>query len=200
MHKLTDPETYFSLMRRLRTPRLRTPSASPQGYLYAGLERRMMAAILDAALIAMVLTPFNDLIMHYAYGNLRAAPPLPVTGPGEWRAQWQAVIDTGILQGLGRLAQIQFTIFCLYSFAFWHFYGATPGKLLMRLRVINEATGEKISDRQALVRLFAYLAAAAPLLLGFFAIEWNRKRQGWHDKIARTAVVILPFKSIGIKS
>ena len=38
-------------------------------------------------------------------------------------------------------------------------------------------------------RLFAYLISALPLFLGFAWIAIDRRRQGWHDKIAGTLVV-----------
>ena len=28
-----------------------------------------------------------------------------------------------------------------------------------------------------------------PLMLGLFWVAWDRRKQGWHDKIARTVVI-----------
>jgi uncharacterized RDD family membrane protein YckC len=39
------------------------------------------------------------------------------------------------------------------------------------------------------VRLACYFVSAAVLYLGFFWIAIDRRKQGWHDKIAGTVVI-----------
>jgi len=38
-------------------------------------------------------------------------------------------------------------------------------------------------------RYFAYFISTIPLCLGFLWITFDRKKQGWHDKLAGTVVV-----------
>ena len=67
-------------------------------------------------------------------------------------------------------------------------YGATVGKMVMKIRVVSES-GKKIDYSTALVRsLSSYLSVAA-LGLGLFWVIWDIKKQSWHDKIAKTVVV-----------
>lgn len=42
---------------------------------------------------------------------------------------------------------------------------------------------------QLLVRYIAYLASALPLGLGFLWVAVDRRKQAFHDKLARTVVV-----------
>lgn len=42
---------------------------------------------------------------------------------------------------------------------------------------------------QLIGRYFAYFLSALALCLGFAWIGWNRRKQGWHDKLAGTVVV-----------
>jgi uncharacterized RDD family membrane protein YckC len=44
----------------------------------------------------------------------------------------------------------------------------------------------------ALVRGLAAAFSVIVLFLGFLWIAWDQDKQGWHDKIAGTAVVRLP--------
>ena len=39
-----------------------------------------------------------------------------------------------------------------------------------------------------MLRFLAYFVSALPLYLGFLWIALDRRKQGWHDKIARTIV------------
>jgi uncharacterized RDD family membrane protein YckC len=76
-----------------------------------------------------------------------------------------------------------------YLVPYWIASGATPGKKLMRLRVVDADTGELITYRKAALRWAGYLASSLSLGLGFLWIGWDSEKQGWHDKIAGTHVV-----------
>jgi len=72
---------------------------------------------------------------------------------------------------------------------FWRFYGATPGKLAVFAKIVDARTGGAASTGRLVGRYFAYLISAFPLFLGFAWIAIDRRKQGWHDKIAGTMVV-----------
>ena len=73
--------------------------------------------------------------------------------------------------------------------AFWRAYGATPGKLAVGVRIVDARSGGTPSTGRLVLRLFCYLLSAAPLYLGFLWIAFDRRKQGWHDKIAGTLVI-----------
>jgi len=198
LESFIDPERWLDLLKRINGPRRRKSLLSPQGLAYAGLNRRLLAAALDAGLIGLLLTPFNNLLISYAYTDVHwdmaAWKEAATGGPEAWRAELQVIQDSGLLRALARLSQIQFTVLAVYSYGFWRTIGATPGKWLLRMQVVDAASGNKISDLQAMLRLVGYILAGLPLGVGFFAMDWNGMRQGWHDKLAHTAVVILPWR------
>ena len=73
--------------------------------------------------------------------------------------------------------------------AFWRAYGATPGKLAVGVRIVDARSGGTPSTGRLVLRLLCYLLSAAPLYLGFLWIAFDRRKQGWHDKIAGTLVI-----------
>jgi uncharacterized RDD family membrane protein YckC len=73
--------------------------------------------------------------------------------------------------------------------AFWRRYGATPGKLAVGVRIVDARTGGTPATRRLILRLLCYVVSAAPLYLGFLWIVFDRRKQGWHDKIAGTLVI-----------
>jgi uncharacterized RDD family membrane protein YckC len=73
--------------------------------------------------------------------------------------------------------------------AFWRRYGATPGKMAVGARIVDARTGAAPSTGRLVARYAGYLVSMLPLFLGFAWIAIDRRKQGWHDKIAGTVVV-----------
>lgn len=74
-----------------------------------------------------------------------------------------------------------------YWFFLTHNQGQTPGKAVMKIRVIK-VDGSPISDSDALLRYVGYLVNTF-FLIGWIWALFDANRQGWHDKIAHTYVV-----------
>jgi uncharacterized RDD family membrane protein YckC len=72
---------------------------------------------------------------------------------------------------------------------FWLRFFGTPGKMVTRLKIVDAKTGNKMSLGQAIGRYFAYIPAILPLCLGLVWVGIDKKKQGWHDKLAGTVVV-----------
>ena len=73
--------------------------------------------------------------------------------------------------------------------AFWRYRGATPGKLAVGVRIVDARTGGTPGTGRLVLRLLCYVLSAVPLYLGFLWIAVDRRKQGWHDKIAGTLVI-----------
>ena len=67
--------------------------------------------------------------------------------------------------------------------------GRTPGKRLLRLRIVR-LDAERLSPWNAFERVGGYAAGFATGTLGFLQILWDPNRQGVHDKIVGTVVVV----------
>jgi uncharacterized RDD family membrane protein YckC len=72
---------------------------------------------------------------------------------------------------------------------FWRYCGATPGKTAVGLKIVDAASGGRPPLGRLVLRFFAYFVSALPLYLGFLWAAFDRRKQGWHDKIARTVVI-----------
>jgi uncharacterized RDD family membrane protein YckC len=67
--------------------------------------------------------------------------------------------------------------------------GQTPGKMFMGTRVVK-ADGTAITEIDVLMRYVGYLINSAVLGIGWLWAFIDPQKQGWHDKLARTYVVI----------
>lgn len=92
-------------------------------------------------------------------------------------------------KGTGLFDLVNLIITPIVAIVMWIKLGATPGKILFNLQVLDEKTGSKLTTRQAILRYIGYIPSAIILLLGFIWVAWDKKKQGWHDKIAKTVVV-----------
>lgn len=77
-----------------------------------------------------------------------------------------------------------------FYFTFFHSYnGQTVGKLICGIRVVD-LKGKNISIFKSLVRFFGYYLSLYCLGLGFLWILVDKNKQGWHDKLAGSIVVL----------
>jgi uncharacterized RDD family membrane protein YckC len=133
---------------------------------YAGFWRRVGASLIDTLLLLLVLMPLAYLLFGADY--FQAAGP-------------QTAADGAFL--LENVLPAVLVIF------FWVRYGGTPGKQLLGCRVVDAATGRPPTVGRAVLRYLGYIVSTLPLLLGFLWVAWDRRKQGFHDKIAGTLVV-----------
>jgi len=80
----------------------------------------------------------------------------------------------------------------LFFVLFFHFNGRTPGKRLLRLKVIDLKGRKRLGWYQSFERAHGYAASALIGSLGFLQVLWDAKGLTMHDKIAGTTVVKLP--------
>jgi uncharacterized RDD family membrane protein YckC len=67
--------------------------------------------------------------------------------------------------------------------------GATPGKRLVRIRVVDEGGAPRIGYRRAAVRRAIWFLGGLCLYVGWLWVFFDRHRRAWHDKAAGTLVV-----------
>jgi uncharacterized RDD family membrane protein YckC len=66
--------------------------------------------------------------------------------------------------------------------------GATIGRMAFNLKVVSE-NGGRISFGQATGRYFGKIISTVILLIGYFMMLWDDRKQTLHDKMAGTLVV-----------
>lgn len=101
-------------------------------------------------------------------------------------------------QWVGLISPILFILLLVYFVFFWTLVGYTPGKALLGLRIVRK-DGRSLSAGRALLRYLGYWVSAIPFFLGFIWILFDRKHEGWHDKIANTHVCYIQEKYPKIK-
>jgi uncharacterized RDD family membrane protein YckC len=142
---------------------------------YAGFWRRLFAAGFDSlwllGLVFYLLTYVDD--TNYLVLPDKVLATLPILE----NFQWQRFLVENVLP-----------IFLILWL--WVKYAATPGKLIVDSEIVDADTGKPIDLQQAMLRYIAYMISLIPFGLGFLWILWDKRKQGWHDKIAGTVVIL----------
>src|SRR5262249_49191275 len=68
--------------------------------------------------------------------------------------------------------------------------GQTAGMRILGIRIIRTDGRPFTMGRAVLRHLAGYPLSMLGFFLGFLWILWDRRQQGWHDKLARTVVVM----------
>ncbi|ANB90811.1 hypothetical protein MOVS_01010 [Moraxella ovis] len=145
------------------------PAHNDTIYAYAGFWVRFFAQIIDGILFLLITLPVLYLIYGEAYFTTEPATGSPFYGTADV------------------LISLVFPLVaCLW---FWMRKGATPGKMLLGLKVLDAKTGNLLTLGQALLRYVGYILSSLIFCLGYIWVGFDKKKQGWHDKMAKTVVV-----------
>lgn len=132
---------------------------------YAGFWIRVGASVIDTILLLMITVPLTMMI----YGDSMWVNESLVKGPADLLINW---------------------IFpAIVVIVFWLYKSATPGKMILGLKVVNADSGKPLSVGQAIGRYLGYFVSMIPLFIGILWVGWDRKKQGWHDKLANSVVI-----------
>ena len=132
---------------------------------YVGFWARVGASIIDSILMGIILVPIGR--VFGLGGDLESA--FRLDSPAN-------IMVNGILPAIAVIL-------------FWMYRQATPGKMLIGARIVDAKTLEKPTTGQLIGRYFSYYLSTIGLLLGFFWVGWDPRKQGWHDKLAGTVVI-----------
>jgi uncharacterized RDD family membrane protein YckC len=67
--------------------------------------------------------------------------------------------------------------------------GQSPGKQVMKIKIVRDADGQVIGFGTAVLRAIAHFLDALPLFLGFLWPLWDSKNQTFADKIVGSVAI-----------
>jgi uncharacterized RDD family membrane protein YckC len=140
---------------------------------YAGFVTRLVAWTIDRLLLIVVLSITVAVISFFA----NAFRVNELLGLGD---------DVNMVV-VGVSVVLVVFLPLVYDISLWMLAGQTLGKWIMGVRVV-QANGQRVAFWAAVWREIGYFLSAI-LFLGYLWILFDNRRQGLHDKLARTFVV-----------
>lgn len=149
-------------------------AASEAPYELADTGVRLAAYLIDTIILYIILT-----VVGFVVGAIFGSALTARTYTALEAAQSNLAMLSFIL-GLA----VNFVYFTV----FWTRSGQTPGKEIMRIKVIHRE-GRLLTTGESISRIVGYYLGGLALGLGFIWILFDDKKRGWHDHMAGSLVV-----------
>lgn len=177
----------------------RPVTTTDDGATLAGWWPRAAARLVDGALTGLVATAFgwSQAVAIQRSFSAQLDDALRASQAGQPPPPF--AYDQRTLLALGVLTLVWLLVSLGYDLAFLLWRGATPGKLLLRLRVRRWAAGEPLTPTVVVRRWMAFQLASTLSTPGavytVIDVLWplrDRRRRALHDRFAGTCVVTTP--------
>lgn len=146
--------------------RIREGSQLSGAVRYGGFWKRVVAFVIDA----LILTALNVPVSMLLGGTVQPASSF------------------NPLRAFGLTYLLSTAIAVIYFGYFVSQKAATPGKMVMKLKVVT-ATGARVGIGRAIARYFASLVSALVLCIGYLIVAFDSQKRGLHDYLCGTRVV-----------
>ena len=165
--------------------------ATPDGQALGGLGARLLARIVDWLLVSLIATAAAWSSLRTVENQVRAA--MDTWSGGDPERASSLLVEASRGSASQNVTLVLLLVSAAYTILTVRFAGATPGKLLLRLRVRDWERPGLPSWGQAIVRwlgsdLLGQLFGIW-YLVDFLWPCWDQRRQALHDKMGRTVVV-----------
>lgn len=144
--------------------------AARSAFHYAGFWIRLVAVFIDALIVGFASVAVQAVLLP----GLRSTSAPTVSGAAV------AAIGLAYLVGMA--------IAATYEAVFVNKLGATPGKMIVGLRVVRP-DGGPISLGRSFGRYFAKMLSTIILFIGYIMVAFDREKRGLHDMIVDTRVI-----------
>ena len=134
---------------------------------YVGFWKRLLAFLIDSVIVGVAVLVIALAVYGRQYVQLSQGG--------------QTLLFDVLVQGV---------LPAVAAILFWRYRGATPGKMLFSAKIVDAGTLGPPSTGKLIGRYFAYIVSMIPLFLGFLWIAFDKRKQGWHDKLAGTVVIL----------
>lgn len=153
---------------------------------YAGFWVRFVASFWDTLFLAVPLgivvyylsdgawfdfSAYQENIAYAMSGNAQKA----LANQPQTSMKWELLFEFSVL---------------IVSVLFWEKWrGATPGKKLVKIKIVDAKTFADIDNKQAITRSFGYIVSSLLFFVGFLMVAFRKDKRGLHDFLAGTVVV-----------
>jgi uncharacterized RDD family membrane protein YckC len=160
-----------------------TPPPPTAVVRYGGFWIRVCAYILDGIILGIVQGVLFGLLFGGSILNL-------VGDAMSGRLDASPDLAVGVLPMVFAARFLGFVLSGAYFAWFWAQYGATPGKMVFGLKVINP-DGTPISIGQAIGRYLGTLLSWIIIGIGFIMAGFDDQKRALHDRLVNTRVIYI---------
>ena len=163
--------------------------------IYPKFIPRLFATTIDLFLLSLITTPVMNFISKYVFmfvfkeffiqKNIDMSNSILMAEAVKTPEFMEFITPRNSFTYMGIILALHTIIMATYFIGFWVYKGATPGKLIMRTKIVDANTFEKPTTYQFVKRFLWYITA----FFGIWSILFTKQRQAFHDKRACTVVI-----------
>lgn len=99
-------------------------------------------------------------------------------------------LDKSGNSGPSSLVYIAGVVVSLYAYSYWTgVRGGTPLRCRLGVYIVDQDSGSFIGMRRGLIRILMSYVSALAVLIGYFWMLGNPRKQTWHDIVAKSVVI-----------
>lgn len=150
---------------------------------------------LDLVILSIVITPLMNIVSRkvflYNFRQFFIDFSVDVNDQASLTASMQLpefasyITASGFFGYLSIVFLINTFFMAIYFIFFWRKFGATPGKMIMRMKIVDADDYSRPSTYRLCKRFIGYIT----ILFGIFRMIFSKNGQATHDKIANTVVI-----------
>jgi uncharacterized RDD family membrane protein YckC len=157
--------------------------ASEESAQYCGFWIRFCARMLDGLILAAAtfpLTLINQVIIFRFY---------PISGPGNGIERFENTAQLGpFLTIQAGFVLISLVLAFIYEAILVGRFQGTPGKLLLRMRIVR-SDFSRLTYGRAAMRFFGKMLSDLTMYIGYLMVGFDPQKRALHDYIADTRVI-----------
>jgi uncharacterized RDD family membrane protein YckC len=172
----------------------RQPGPAP-GLVYAGFGWRVLGYILDIVILFVLEAPLTIPLLYVPVARFYRDHPAPA-------GQAVATLPTDLSNRFLLIGLLGALVSAVYFGGLVAWQGRTIGQRAMGMTVVRAEDGGRLPDGRAYLRAAIFWApgvlsvvptvgsvAGLIALIGMLSAAWDKRKQGWHDKLGRSLVV-----------
>jgi uncharacterized RDD family membrane protein YckC len=163
--------------------KVREGLASEEAAHYCGFWIRFCAKMLDGLILMAVTLPLsviNQVIFFRFY---------PLTGQRDRIESFENTTNLGTFLTIqAAFVLVSLILSFAYEVYFVGRFGGTPGKLLLRMRIVR-SDFSRLTYARAAIRFFAKMLSDLTMYIGYIMVGFDPQRRALHDYIADTRVI-----------
>jgi uncharacterized RDD family membrane protein YckC len=167
----------FIFIRKLKFVEKQNPSVMNASL--ASFGQRLLAYLIDALPITLIVAA----IFYFFFGFDALLHNYLERAPNDLEARKAFMSQRTLIRNISFLLYVVYAAFMESSPS-----QGTLGKRALGLSV-GGYTGQRLSLKASFIRNFGKLISISVFALGFLWVLFDKNRQGWHDKMAKTLVV-----------
>lgn len=140
--------------------------------VYGGFWMRLVAKFADRVILYGIAILVERAVVALAFNGITPAP-------NDWPQIWRLIAIA---------APINVTIALAYTLYFMLRHEATPGKLILGLRVVR-SDGSRLGAARIVGRFFAEMLSVVTFFTGYVMAAFDEKKRALHDYLCDTRVV-----------